>query len=259
MTAGLITKLAIMPLTTTSAAGATNNWGTMRIRLANTNLTAFPAGKTDFTAAAWEDVYTKQNYTFGLQTANTWVDYVLDNPFVYTGGALLVRICYENSKSSNTTIGHFRGSVTAAGEKMFFTYQDNNPSMCSGPGAYNTSQTYRPDMRFGVESAGVVFILEQKPNTKLYANDILDESQRPKVKMARLELDPPSVTSQFKYTIIGPLSATDTVYRANNGTWMNIAPNLGIEEYVFTSANGRMANIDGTLNLTQARPGTYTV
>ena len=46
---------------------------------------------------------------------------------ITTGGGLLVKICYEGTKTSKQAIGTFRASTTATtGAKTYFIRADNN-------------------------------------------------------------------------------------------------------------------------------------
>ncbi|RPI18432.1 MAG: T9SS C-terminal target domain-containing protein [Ignavibacteriae bacterium] len=83
-----------------------------KLRMQNTTLTTL----TSFTSSGWTDVYTG---TYSITTPGLMY-ITLQNNFAYTGGNLLVEICFNNSSyTSNSTV-----ASTANAGRVYYNYQD---------------------------------------------------------------------------------------------------------------------------------------
>ncbi len=270
MSDGEITSLALYMMT---KGTRTYTWGNFSIWVANTNLTEFSATKTTKENVDYQLVYDYTATTQGsanYQTAdgyiidpavneNNWLTYQFTQPFSYTGGGLLVYICYYTKYYGGTTWGFRATGGFGAKERCYFRYADNYDNGC-GTATWSSvpSPTFRLDMKFDIQM-GASFVKAYPEPATYISNLALTPSQHPGISFKRTSTSAPKPNVTYDiYHIEGyGSSLTVPVYSASASGIDLMGPDP--VRYNFTSASGSRAGTSGNFNMAGIPAGKYKI
>ncbi|MBK8552275.1 MAG: M28 family peptidase [Ignavibacteria bacterium] len=140
--------------------GSMNNFS---IKFQNTSKTAL----TGFVTTGWTTCFSPSSYTV---PGSGWQNIILTQPFQYSGGNLLVEICYDNSQYTQ----YSKVNSTSASGKYWGRYGDlSSASGCettswssstAPPGRANTRFTFSPATSITANNNGLPVSFELKQN-----------------------------------------------------------------------------------------------
>ncbi|HEX5001215.1 MAG TPA: GEVED domain-containing protein, partial [Bacteroidia bacterium] len=146
----LITKVRWYHTTGNSNLSYYNNW---TIRMGNTSQSIFPSTSSWIPASAMSVVYSN---TFASLPTNSWIEFTLSTPFLYTGGNLVIAVdenaggnyqyyCSAYWRYTNS------GGATSDYRHMYYYSDTNNPNPLSPPNASSRTRN-RPNIQLELTS-----------------------------------------------------------------------------------------------------------
>ncbi len=207
-------------------------FGKLQIWLANTNLTSFSSSKTVKENADYTLVYEQSNYTIPASLASdTWITYDFlgqygkSGSFEYTGGGLIVYICYTDNYWTGGQKSFRATRVSPSGSKCYFSYYDcSNTSMCGQYRYGPVRPSYQLDIKLDIDMGPT--IKDFAPISGVFSTSSKGgEIITPYIKFNRKATDP---LVQAQYQVLDPngqvvFEALDVVTGEN---WLNVPASL---------------------------------
>lgn len=235
------------------------------IYMQNTTLTSISGP----VASGWQLVYTTPSYTVTSAGWNKF-NFQADNYFNYTGGNLLVKICYNNSNYGAITQVY----GTNISGRAHVRYGDGDGCSITFSGT-SAGTVPRPNARIEILSNPQMTAIYPPASTVLTAGSIIpfEHNNHPSVNIKRASIQP---TVYVSYAVVGPSTSPnpDTIYVATaegdlsvTRIPLTIVGDPNPIRYRFTHAKGIAAHVDplegptGRLDLSNPgiSSGEYTI